>query len=298
MSPRVEDPTFPYAHNFARVIDVDDKRVELGFDLDPERWPWLMLPAQHPVRVEQYQFFGSVTALRQCLPDTPGRFSALTRYQWSCPEQTDEPQTRALCEVFTDEKKLGFSIQTYTDARQHAVSMSGEGVYFVARDFKAWRQRSRASVLEAAGSAAIRTAAAELLGLLPGAAAFVSDPSLKEGRCCFNARVGHDEGFHPTHLFHTGSGDHVNAAQQLDCALQACHRLAAREQGDRPTELMRCVAGQMRFLKFVELDAPFTLICTEQEGAKIGGGGRIGFRVEQAGEHNADLVLEFAAPEA
>ena len=73
-----------YEHNFARVLRVAEDRVELGYDLDRRRWPWLALSPLHPVVIDKIQYFSAVTASLTTERMEPGTRTALTRLAWSC----------------------------------------------------------------------------------------------------------------------------------------------------------------------------------------------------------------------
>jgi hypothetical protein len=64
---------------------------------------------------------------------------------------------------------------------------------------------------------------------------------------------------HPQHPLHIDPGDHVDAAQLLDCAMQASHLLMCPEGVD-PKAPLRCRSGRAQFRKFVELDCLFEVI--------------------------------------
>lgn len=294
MSKAELDPAFPYEHNFARIEAIQDTSVSFEFDLDGNRWPWLVLPPQHPVLIEQYQYFGSVTAGRALHTLAADQFNALTHYAWHCPVRAKAYARTGKLQAQAEGQKMHFEMNCFTDAGEHAIAMQGSGFTFSDRDFKAWRHRSRQTVLKAAGTREIELARPQLLGIDHGGAPFVSDPLMQGDQLHLLAQVFREQGFHPQHAFHTGSGDHVNAAQLLDCGLQAAHRLMAYERGDQSPRSMFCVGGRLQFHRFVELDAPFEMMLAEQ-GIDQGGLRSFRFTVHQAGRLNADIQLQFSA---
>lgn len=293
LNPTELDPTFPYEHNFARIEKIQDRSVSFEFDLDGNRWPWLILPPQHPVLIEQYQYFASVTAGRALHALPADQFSALTHYAWGCPVRVKRFARTGILEAQAAGQKMHFEMDCFTDDGKHAIAMQGSGFSFSDRDFKAWRHRSRQAVLKAVGARKIELARPQLLGIDHGGAVFVSDPLMQGDQLHLLAQVFLEQGFYPQHAFHTGSGDHVNAAQLLDCGLQAAHRLAAYEQGDQSPCSMFCIGGRLQFHQFVELDAPFEIVLAEQN-VDQSALRSFRFTVRQAGRLNADIFLQLS----
>ena len=92
--------------------------------------------------------------------------------------------------------------------------------------------------------------------------------------------------FHPQHPFHTGSGDHVNAAQILDCALQAAHlHLGNGQDWDKA---LICQGGTASFQRYIELDIVFEILVSAKPDAS-----ELEFTFSQAGHSNASVVLQF-----
>ena len=75
-----------YKHNLAHVLKATDSVVDLGFDWRPDLWPWLALPPAHPVVVEKYQYFATMTASWAMGTFSPETYTALTMFEWHCGE--------------------------------------------------------------------------------------------------------------------------------------------------------------------------------------------------------------------
>jgi hypothetical protein len=277
-----------YDHNLARVTTVAGTRVELAYDLDRERWPWLALPPHHPVLVEKYQYFSAVTASLATGPAVPPTFAALTRFRWSCTPAAWQGRyaTRGLCEIRLGERELGYSLAVRDDDGRDLYRMSGEGFAFRDRDFPAWREKSRRAAQETAGERRIAPAPAPAVGLGPNGRSFVTPLTDVGGRLEATALVPTHGGFHPAHPFHTGSGDHVNAGHLFDCALQVVHLALGPE---RPARLA-CTGGEARFIRFVELDVPFTVALTGR--ARRRDELALQLSMSQGGRDNAVISLE------
>lgn len=244
-----------YAHNFASVRSSSEGRLELEYDLDRERWPWLSLDPLHPVLIEKYQYFGVVTAvLAHKLVDS-STFTALTHFEWECDHITDQHVTRA---VYVDASEPGvprFGLMLSSPEGGVLATTRGAGFAFTDRDVKAWRAASRAKALSAAVAPVDAFAPAEAVGLHHGGTSFLAPRRTVDGQAACRAVVHTDRAFHPAHEFHTGSGDHVNAGHLFDCALQFAH-LVGGAAGP-------CMGGRAEFLRFVELDVPFEIVRVE-----------------------------------
>jgi hypothetical protein len=277
-----------YEHNFARVTAIDGARVALAYDLDPGRWPWLALPTHHPVLVEKYQYFSGVTAGAVVDPASSTTVAALTRFRWSCTPAAwrGHHPTTGTCEPWGRDGRLGFTL-VIGDAEGHDVYVaSGEGFVFADRDFPAWRERSRRAATAHVHAPTIEPAPASAVGLGPGGRSFVTMVEEAAGRPTVTALVPTSGGFHPDHPFHTGSGDHVNAGHLFDCVLQAAHLFL----GGQHAVPLACTGGEAQFLRFVELDVPFTIALRRRDpGADAHV--RLEVSVAQVGRENAVIAL-------
>lgn len=249
-----ETPRVPgYAENFARVEAVRGREVRLQFDLSARRWPWLMLPPQHPVLLEKYQYFSAVTAVLATGAMSPTTRSALTRLQWHCHETFDDrdgPAASGRCELLGADDENGFRLELRSAAGAPVAQICGEGVIFHDRDFMQWRAERRDAAARMPSN--VVPASVKQVGLADDGVAFVAARDRHSVAGCVSA----ERAFYPRHPYHTGTGDHVNAGHLLDCALQAVHLLVPVEAG---AAVWRCVAGDVRFQRFVELDGDFVM---------------------------------------
>jgi len=287
MTPAQRKAALGYPHNFARVLGLEEGRIEFGYDLDPERWPWLTLPPRHPVVLDKVQYFSAVTASLVSGSLEPGTRSALTRIGWSCRGEGEHHATRGVLEPWSGGRRAGYRLAVHDDAGHEIARIRGEGFAFADRDFDAWRARAKSEARAAAGEPP-EPADPAAAGLGPGGHCFVSAPFTRSAARVAVARIGAANGFHPAHPFHTGTGDHVNAAHLLDCALQAAHLMA------EPAGRLVCVGGDAEFLRFVELDVPFEIRLCSRDRSQAGHT-RLGFAIDQAGRENARIALELKA---
>lgn len=246
-------------------------RVWLAFDLDTARWPWLRLPPQHAVVVEKYQYFSSMTAGWALGLLGPGVFTALTEVTWDCGEGRDGHSPRGYCELETDgPRDIRFNSRFTDRSGAQAFHISGRGHVFPDGDFAA-RRAARHNPPSAS---------------IAPHDAFLRKITNEAGRWRADCLVGRVNGFHPAHRFHTGSGDHVNAAQLYDCALQ----VAAQAAGHGA---IRCTGGSAEFKRFTELDQPFALHAEPSTRAD-----EWRFLVSQSGRETARLALRLATDES
>lgn len=280
--------TLAYDRNFARVESADASRVVLSFTLDTETWPWLSLPPQHIVLMEKYQYFSSVNAGWASGLFDPTVYSALTGFSWQCPRLYPDcgPGTRAVIVNRETTDGIIMDIDLYDDDKRHLVHMECVGASFGDRDFKAWRATTRQKALELAGSFTVEYASPEQLGLGINGIPLVSRLRNEDGQPVVTALVTRENGFHPAHPFHTGSGDHVNVGHYLDCVMQMSHLALS------PCEPLQCTGGESTFMRFVELDVPFDihLLAQERRGSSDV---KLDFLITQLSRDNARISLIF-----
>lgn len=288
LTPAAHKAALGYEHNFARVLRTGGDRVELGYDLDRRRWPWLALSPLHPVVIDKIQYFSAVTASLVMERMEPGTRSALTKLSWSCRARPGGTRhaTQGVLEWWSGEHRGGYTLAVFDDAGHQNARIRGEGRSFADRDFAGWRAQAKRRTAQAVAGSPPPVADPEAAGLGAGGLCFVSAPVAAASGTVLVARVGAADGFHPAHPFHTGTGDHVNAAHLFDCALQAAHLV-----WEPARTALVCSGGEAEFLRFVELDVPFELELRERP-ARNAGRGRLGFSIRQAGRENARVALD------
>lgn len=280
-----------YDRNLARVVRATPDRVELAFDLDFDHWPWLALPPQHLVLLEKFQYFGSLTALWAMKLFEPGVFTALTGFEWTCPPAPQAGYAATgVCGRLESATGKAFTFDIHAADGTLLMASRGAGVAFPNRDYKGWRahakQKAQAAWAAVGAAPPIAFAAPEAVGLGPDGVAFVSPLRQEGGALYVDALVTPANGFHPQHPYHTGSGDHVNAAHLFDCALQAAQLALGA------TAPLRCVAGSARFTRYVELGIPFRISVIDQGPVNQGeadAGARLAFQFSQLGRDNTTL---------
>ncbi len=288
---------FPYESSLvSRVLAQDATHCALDFDPDPARWPWLDLPCWHPVVCEKYAYFSGVTAGMEVGTISATSFTALTGMDWSYrgAQTAQSAPTHAICESRVEAQQAGYSVCT-RDATDRVVhEISGKGVIFRTRDFENWRQQRKQADAEDLPRPDFEFATAAVTGCRSGDEVLISDlvddPEQGTLRCL--AWLDADHGFHPGHPYHTGSRDHVNAAQLLDCAYQASHLVLAQQSDWQTlTPPLYCTGGKARFKNYVELQRDFELLVT---GVTVNGSRRtLRFDLQQGGTICARLSLDF-----
>lgn len=277
--------THAYSQNFAKIVATNQRQGELAFDLTQKYWPWLALPPQHPVLIEKYQYFGSITAAWAFRLFEPGTPVALTQFSWHCPKLYPRSRygTRAVATNLSAESPGLVELDLYTDTAEHLTHMSFTGASFADRDFYTWRQQSKERILAAKPDIEIDFAPASSVGLECNGVSFVSN--INDGAVL--SLVGSNTGFHPHHPYHTGSGDHVNTANLIDCALQTAHLVLA---AGKP---MICIGGSAQLRRFIELDVPFEITLKSQ--SLKDGIHEVTFAFSQLGKDNSHITLRLKA---
>ena len=235
---------FAYDRNFARVDAVHGETVDLTFDQDPDPWPWLALPATHPVVIEKIQYFAALTGFWALGRFVPEDNTALLGIGWEVERLDAGPIVAG-----TFRSRDAFFDITVRDPAGHTVgTIRGAGVALTGRDVPAWRAASRAKALATAQECPRPS-------LDPGR--FVGRPRPTPSGLMLQGLVGSDTGFVPVHPYHTGSGDHVNVGHLADITLQAAEALEFRDPR----------SGEGQFQRFVELDVPFEVRVTGDASA-------------------------------
>lgn len=278
--------TFAYSVNFARVVSADANRVELAFDLNHEYWPWLALPPQHPVMLEKYQYFSSITAGWATGIFDPATYLALTQFNWQCPElyaDCDHGARACIVNRETDDGVV-MCIDVYDETDNRLAHMECVGAAFGDRDFKAWRSTSRHKALVQAGTVTGDYASPDKAGLGKTGISLISALDESGEMPCVTALVTSENSFYPNHPFHTGSGDHVNVGHYFDCVLQMAHLIL------KPDQTLLCTGGETSFMRFTELDVPFEIRLVEQSDTGTGEF-KLSFALSQLGKDNAHIKL-------
>lgn len=253
--------TLGYAHNFARITATSGDYYDIEFDLKADRWPWLALPPWHPVLMNKYQYFAAMSASWAAGILRPGVHTALTKLSWTCDPSLKTLPPWGRCGHWRRESNMGFQLSLGTPDAPDQATMEGTGHTFEDRDFGAWRNKSKQSARALAAPRYPFPAALDEVGLAPQGVRFVGELHDATTAAWVQALVPATRGFFPGHPFHTGTGDHVNAGHQFDCALQAAHLLLADRW--QHTGLI-CRQGEATFNRFVELDAPFVIHMRER----------------------------------
>lgn len=250
-------------HNFVTIQSLADGRAELRFDLNQVRWPWLSLPASHPVLQDKYLYFSTLTVYIAQGQFDDSVLTALTQVQWKMfPTGGDQSHPdHGIFNSIMEDGRLGFELTGYTAHGNKVFEQTGRGRDFPIATFRAMRAASRAEALATLSPATLNFAAPDALGLdAATGVSFVTAAQELNGERWVEAQVDSATGFHPQHPFHTGTGDHVNAGHLLDCALQAAHAFLGGE--------LECVGGQAKFKRYVELDLPFSVRLLEAKSAE------------------------------
>ncbi len=254
---------FPYADSLVRQTTVQDQtQCQLEYDPDPARWPWLHLPCWHPVVAEKYAYFSGVYAGIAVGMLSENTCTALTGMDWtySGTAAGDTYPTLAQCESRLQDQAAAYAVTAKAASGAEIYQISGKGVIFRNRDFDAWRSQRKTVHPDPADETVFTPATAAEAGC---AADAIRITSWQDSTSCCLARLTHEDGFYPGHPYHTGSGDHVNAAQLLDCAYQAAHAVLLQRgyrQATKPP--WACMHGKARFRNYVELAHSFAVHLT------------------------------------
>ena len=155
-----------------------------------------------------------------------------------------------------DPDSPSFAATFFNEQGDIVYRMTGEGVFFRTRDFKAWREKNRQTISALPACENFVYAGPDDLGVASESEC-LSGPLLGEGTpdqggLWADALITSENGFAPGHPYHAGSGDHVNAPHILDAVRQAAH-MARRREGFSLT----IRGGKAAFSRYIELGHPF-----------------------------------------
>lgn len=275
-----------YEHNYARLIHAEPGRAEFTFDDDLGRWPWLCLSPLHPIVLDKVQYFAGLTSSLASEVVEAGTRTALTKITWTTTPRPGGTRhaTRGVMEGWSDGGIMGYELNLFDEDGHHNAKVRGSGATFADRDFGSWRAQAKSKAAERVGNAPAPVPSDPVAaGLGSNGHCFLSEPD--PDTHAMRGLVGAVSGFPPAHPFHTGTGDHVNAAHLFDCALQAAHLV-----GTSPGTRLECRAGEAEFLRFVELDVPFEV--RPEQLRPLHSGGRITLAFSQAERDAARVTLE------
>lgn len=253
------DITFTQSHSL-----LPDGAVAFRCAQDRLAWPWLALPATHPLVLQSLNYWASVETGRTRGTLDPTKWSALTYSRWDCAPGVSGPITCGLADhpgdAFAGDTPA-FRLTFFDSDGRFVCRLVGTGVVFRTRDFDRWRDRSRSEVRAQEHRADLVYAPPEALGVERPVECFVA-PLGADSPAASAALVTRANGLMPRHPYHGGSGDHVNANHLADVGFQFAHLLHAGQT-------LHCTAGEMTFLSYVELDRVFTL--TQRPNAQADG---------------------------
>lgn len=220
---------------------------------DAGLWPWLTLHPTDAAAVQTFNYYALVESVAARGGEETDKWTALTRLRWRCFQTGDDaPRVHhGLAEAPADPEKPDYLMTAFDADGGLVYRLSGAGIVFRNRDFKAWRKQNRDLVLATPAPDGFDYAPAAAVGALSEVASLVSlIDALGRGA----GLVTRDNGFPPNHPFHDGSGDHVNATHLADAAQQI-----AMQNRIRAGAPARIHGGDVVFKRYVELDRPFDI---------------------------------------
>lgn len=288
---------YPYKHQLltnTRTLGTSRLRFEL--DSDAKRWPWLTLPAWHPALAGKLSFFTGIKAGEDLFALPTSMASAVTHIGWEnhLPCLRGSPAVGGIIGTEQSEQRFRYDSEFQDADGQPQQTIRAEGVIFRQRDFGGWRRRMKQTMqaVDQMRPQDFGFAEPASAGVDSGRECFVSPlHESRQGLACY-ALLDADSGFAPGHPWHTGTGDHVNAAQQLDICWQASHLIGRAQGWWRPGQMYVCSGGQAAFRQYLELGAPIAVRL--KSWRPLNNGWRLRFELAQAGKVATEIRLEIS----
>ncbi|VAW00812.1 hypothetical protein MNBD_ALPHA04-2122 [hydrothermal vent metagenome] len=238
--------SFTHSH-----VILDDGTVVFKCSSDKNQWPWLALDPFDVIVVQTINYWTAVeTGAARGTLDT-GKWSALTRTEWTCGKQGVGHATHGLGHAFGVDGDPHYSLIFFDKSGSLVYSIRGKGVVFQNRDFESWREKAKEKTPPPFSVDEYQYASADAVGVATQREVFLS-PLIKGDTPSAQALITKENGFPPAHPWLSGSGDHVNSTHLADAARQFANLLP----GERSPDV---VSGEMRFKRYVELGYPFQI---------------------------------------
>ena len=245
---------FPDAYTVNHARD-EDGAVSFDCTSDSDIWPWLNLPATHPILIQTVNFwasFDSAVFLDEFRADS---WTALTKLEWTCgPSEVGYPARGRY--FSTSQKDRARYELTLWDANGGVVAdYVGEGVTFRTRNFEGWREDAKTK-LKPRDPAKLDYARAESVGVAHQSESFLAPLREEAGSLTTSGLITKENGLRPAHPYIGGSGDHVNSTHMGEIARQFGELLLKRPTQNR--------SGKMVLKHYVELGVPFEVTLLER----------------------------------
>ncbi len=236
----------PFTHSH---VVLDDGTVAFKCSSDKNQWPWLALNPFDVIVVQTINYWAAVeTGAARGTFDT-GKWSALTRTEWTCGKQGAGHATHGLGHAFGVDGDPRYDLVFFDKNGSLVYNIRGKGVVFQNRDFESWREKAKVRATPPFALDEYQYASAKAAGVATQSEVFLS-PLIDSDPPSAQALITKENGFPPAHPWLSGSGDHVNSTHLAVVARQFANLLS----GERSLDV---VGGEMRFKRYVELGRPF-----------------------------------------
>lgn len=252
------DPSLNFTHDH-RVHP--DGRVEFACSMDLEAWPWLALPAHHPIVTQNLQYWASVGASSARGTLDGSKWTALTWTKWRCGPHSAGFPTRGEASQYNKDGRDHYLMRLFDTNGTQTYEMHGTGVVFRTRDFESWRAQAKTAATDMVAIDDFPFSPARAVGS-EGIGPSLLGPLMDSEHACATGLISVENAMPPHHPYMTGSGDHVNATHLAEAAHQFLHLV----QDGQP---QRIIGGEMRFNRYVELGRPFVIALTERTANQI-----------------------------
>ncbi len=238
---------------------LSDGSVAFECSQDTAEWPWLALPAQHPLVIQTQNFWTSVGATAALGTRDDSKWSALTWTDWALDDLNAGQAARGVFALSGDDGELAFRTELFDAQDRPIARMGGKGVVFRTRNFEKWREGSKASAKQdAPASMQFGYAPRELLGLTEREPPLIGPLVESQEGLAATALVTRENGLMPGHPFFSGSGDHVNAPHLAELARQTVSLLC---EGSA----VLIAHGEMDMHRYIELGTAISITIEQHQ---------------------------------
>jgi len=234
---------------------LSDSDVTFACSQDVGKWPWLALPAQHPIVLQTQNFWASVGGSQALGARDDDKWSALTWTRWELGDVSAGRAARGTFARTGGPGELDFELGFFDAQGRPIVRLTGKGVVFRNRNFERWREGSKNTARkETIPPTGFAYAERALLNLTEREMPLIAP--LDDSGTRSTALITRENGLMPGHAFFSGSGDHVNATHLAEVGRQTASLL----NNGAPIHV---VCGEMDMHRYIELGTPFEIAITE-----------------------------------
>ena len=218
---------------------------------DSAVWPWLGLPATHPILIQTINFWGSIDSGEFLGTFDPDTWTALTQVKWTCGAPDVGLPVRGIYHTRprADPMRAQYGLTFYDQGDRIVADLKGQGVVFRTRNFEGWREDAKEK-LKPPAAPPFDYSSKDAVGVDVQSQCFLA-PLSRGDTVSTTGRITKENGLRPNHPYIGGSGEHVNSTHMGEIGRQFGQLLLGKP--------LINTGGEMVFDHYVELGRQFAV---------------------------------------